>query len=275
MNCKAVQIILLGWVLCLPVLARATKTTYLVTDRKFNFVKRVELKKKELKKRGEVSHPCTFNEFQLSQMLAPIRLNKKLVLSKKTEEMDVFEKSNLDWLVPPIVQAFKDAKPNEEVIFSFVTHSPKFLIRDDRLTIVRSWVTGGELHLVFRKLMAKLPNSYDKLSDVTEAMNRAQGLRVSLELQQGQQYGKTTDELVLAIPRTEKLAAAEIKPAPLSAVPAQSAPALQPVAAAPQKTVPDEGSVAERLKELQRLKDEGLITQKDYEKKKKDILRDL
>lgn len=269
MNCKAVQIILLGWVLCLPVLARATKTTYVVTDRKFNFVKRVELKKKELKKRGEVSHPCTFNEFQLSQMLAPIRLNKKLVLSKKTEEMDVFEKSNLDWLVPPIVQAFKDARPNEEVIFSFVTHSPKFLIRDDRLTIVRSWVAGGELHLVFRKLMAKLPNSYDKLSDVTEAMNRAQGLRVSLELQQGQQYGKTTDELVLAIPHTERLAAAETKTAAAPVTPAVSEPKKIQAAA------PVEDSVAQRLKELQDLKDEGLITQKDYEKKKKDILRDL
>lgn len=240
--------------------AFATKTTYITTDRKFNFVKRVELKEKELKKRGTADQPHTFVPMELKNMLSGVAVSHQLVLSKEADSEEVFDSVGLDFLVPNLVEAFKQAGPNEEIIFSFIARKSKTLFQDNRLTLASTWVKDGFLHLAFRKLLAKIDTTnYDKLGDVSTAMNRAKGIRIALELKPGQEFGKSTDELMVKIGGTalmmkkEETTKKEAKPVPVLV----------------------NSDVEARLKKLQELKDQNLISKKEFEGKKKEILKDL
>lgn len=192
-------ILILVLFLVLPVAVQARKTTYVFTDRKFNTVKREELKKKELQKRGELNHPFEIDPSLLRKNLAGIRVSRKILLSEKVTESEVFNAESLDRMLPHILQAFREATLKEGVSVSFLREEKKSLVRDDRLTILDAWISGENLHLKFHKLMAKIPNNYDRIGDVHQAINRAQGLRVSLELQPGHAYGAGTDELVIPL----------------------------------------------------------------------------
>ncbi|MDO8527058.1 MAG: SHOCT domain-containing protein [Deltaproteobacteria bacterium] len=287
MNKKIATLIVLAGLTFVPTVSHANKTTYIYTDRKFHFVKRVELGKGDLEER-QLNQPYSFNDFQMREILAGVKFNRELFLSKEVEEKEVFNQANLDFLVPYLVQAFKDAKPNEEVVFAFITSKPKFLVRDDRLTIVRSWVEGNTLHLNFRKLMAKVSSNWDKFSDVSQAMNRAQGLRVSLDLGEGQQYGKNRDEVLLNIPDSSALATASATVTPAAQEPAvadskDSKNKVKKTTAAPTETAtatpalpsPADNNLEERLQQLDNLKKKGLVNKDEYNQKKKEILNQL
>lgn len=192
-------ILILALFLAAPAIVQAKKTTYVFTDRKFNSVKREELKKKEWKKRGELNHPFEIDPSLLRKHLAGIHVSRKILLSEKVTESEVFNAESLDRMLPHILRAFREATPKEGVTISFLREEKKSLVRDDRLTILDAWISGEKLHLKFHKLMAKIPNNYDRVGDVHQSINRAQGLRVSLDLQPGQEYGAGTDELVIPL----------------------------------------------------------------------------
>lgn len=246
--------------------ALAAKTTYVYTDRKYHFVKRMELKKKELKARGEADHPQTLEPLTLRDLLAGIEISKQLILSKKIEEREVFDQHGLDFLVPHLVEAFKQAQPNERIVFSFIVRQSRAVFQDTRLTLAEAWVKEGFLHIHFRKLMAKIDlTKNDKFADVSRAINRAKGLRVSLELKEGQQFGESTDEILLpvgGVPGRDQIPEETVKKETKE----------KPKATA-QQTAPT--ATETRLRELENLKKQGLITKKEYEAKKKEILNDL
>lgn len=278
-------VILLAGYFFLPSLAEATKSTYVYTDRRFQSVKRVEVDADDLKDR-QINQPYAFTELQLREMLSALRFDKKALFNKNDEADEViFNQPALDLLVPNLAKAFQEAQPNEEVIFSFVTHKPKVLMRDDRLTIAKSWVEGNQLHIHFKKLMAKISNDYDKMSDVNIAISKAQGVRVSILIQPGQQFGKTTDEVLLAIPPAGAVAENGTergtmdngplttdqkleKPVKENAKPVSVTTATPPL---PTNTNATEG----RLQQLDSLKKKGLINKDEYQKKREEILNSL
>lgn len=239
-----------------PALAFAAKTTYIYTDRKFHFVKRVELKKKELKERGEANHPYGFDELQLKNMLGDLHFSHKLILKEEVETKEVFNKLALDFLVPHLVEAFKNTMPQEEVVFSLITASRALVFQENRLTLAEAWIKDNFLHIRFRKLMAKIDlTKYDKFADVSKAINRARGLHIDLELKPGQEYGDSTEEVLLSLTKTQAVG----KPGVSSTV---AEPALS-------------SGIETRLKELENLKEKSLITEEEYEAKRKEILSDL
>lgn len=274
---KPIAYLILAVLILGPAVVQARKTTYVFSDRRFTNVKRIELKKKELKEREEVNHPYTFTELQLRNMLAPIKMSRKFLLKKGEEEEYVFNKLVLDLILPHLVKGFSELQPNEEMMFSYVVHNPKFLIRDDRLNVIHAWVAGDKLNLRFRKLMAKLPNDYDKLSDISEAMNRARGVRVSLELIEGQEYGESTDHVLIRIPSPENAALAELKgPAQTTeALPLAEHPKTVTKAATPIPSPEEVSDTEARLQELKNLKDKNLISDQEYKAQKKEVLKDL
>lgn len=245
-----------------PAIVQAKKTTYVFTDRKFNFVKRVELKKKELQKRGKVNHPYAIDPMILRKNLSEVQVSRKILLSEKVEESHIFNNQSLENIVPHLIQAFAEATIQEEVAVSFLKEEKNNLVRDDRLTILKAWIVEDKLVLKFQKLMAKVPNSYDRIGDVQQAINRSQGLRVSLDLQPGQEYGESTDELVLNL---KLVVGSASKKEPLTV------PETPPVPDANKPETNNEG----RLVELKQLKDKGLITEKEYDQKREEILKKL
>lgn len=271
MKQKVWLVILLAGYFFLPSLAQATKSTYVYTDRRFQSVKRVEVDADDLKDR-QVNHPFTFSELQLRDMLSALKFDKKALFNKNDEADEaIFNQPSLDLLVPNLVKAFQEAQPNEEVIFSFVTHKPKILMRDDRLTIAKSWVEGNQLHIHFKKLMAKISNDYDKMSDVNIAISKAQGVRVSILIQPGQQFGKSTDEVLLAI--SPAGAVAENKPVDKAPAKENAKPVSVTTATPPLPT--DANATEGRLQQLDSLKKKGLINKNEYQKKREEILNSL
>ena len=266
----------------MPVLAEASKTTYIYTDRRFNFVKRVELSEDELKgvKRNQ---PFNFSDLQMRDMLAGVKLSKQLILDKQTKEQTVFDQAALDFLVPYLTKAFKEAEPNEEVVFSVLSQTGQILMHDNRLTIASVWVEGDGLHLKFRKLMAKIMITSEKMGDVSQAINRAQGLRVSLEAGPGQEFGNSTEELIVKIPDANATAvvAASVKEGTMDQGLGTRDHGLGTMDQKPKtaKTVDavaiPSSSVEERLKKLENLKKQGLVNDEEYKQKRQEILQQL
>ena len=169
--------------------AQAGKTTYVYTDRRINLVKRVELSKKELKGTGNLNHPYAMTTDQMAQVLGQIKLNKKFLLNKEVETQEVFDERAIGFLAPLLVEGFREAKPNEKIVFSYLDKNPQLILRNDRVTIGEVWITGDQMHLIFNKLMAKMFGDYDKRGEIAEAVGQAKGLRVSLEPSPGYELG--------------------------------------------------------------------------------------
>ncbi|MDO8494053.1 MAG: hypothetical protein Q7S68_01785 [Deltaproteobacteria bacterium] len=248
-----------------PALVYAAKTTYVYSDRRFYFVKREELKKKDLKTRGEAQHPHSFTGAQLKYMLDGVKISQEVSFNDDVESREVFTPSVLAAMIPHLVKAFATAEKNEEIVFSYITRWSKGIVQNNRLTIATAWVQDNTLHLKFKKLMAKInTTNYDKLGDVTKAMNEAESLRIRLESDENHQFGNSTDELLVSIPSPEEVQIATARPVETPSI---------------KESAPLEGlsvlEVEEKMKKLEELREKDLITKKEYQKQRHELLKEL
>lgn len=232
-----------------------------------------------------LNHPYTFDPKKLTDMLLSLRYNKAMMLRKKLEDRQVFfDADTLEKkFVPHIVEAFQKAGPDQVVVFSIVQKDPYFIIRNDRLNVIRAFVAQDGLHVSFLKTDAKLMGDYQAHTVGTKMIESAKGLGVTLEPQEGQKLSfvdpkeiildmnynfaalvdKKADEEEAKEKEEKKRARRTAETAPATT----SAKVTSPASAAKNPT--------ERLKELKQLKDQGLISPQEYELKKKEILKDL
>ena len=280
----------------LPSLA---ETIYKQPNNQANFVKIEKFKPED---GGQPNQPYTFDETQLRAILSSLKYSKKLILLKESKNRDLFEAEYIDKFAPYIVQAFAKAKPDQAVVWSVVQKRPYFIIRNDKLTIVRMWVVGSELHLDFVKTEAKLQGDYQAKTTGQKLIDEAKSIGVSIEPQQGQKFGlNSTDELIVDLKadwptisanlaaedermrqeaEAEKAAkkghrTATAAPASTSTMTTTTTSTAAPTTARPAVSPVDQKNAQARLTELKNLRDKGLISEKDYEKKKEEILKDL
>lgn len=308
--------------------AAAAKTTYIITNKRFNYVKLKEVKGGVAEGRN-MTHPVSIDVDGLKAALASIKLSKRYIIKKEAENQQVFDESAINFLAPNMATAFSRATPVEEIVVSYLSKNPLFILRNDTLNIATCWISGNELHVKFNKLFAKISGDVDKRGNEAKAASKARGLRVDLELQPGQKFGvDDTSEIILDLdynyveapkPDAKPTQGVTMKgdkkpfisPAPLEETPEvdnaaadeqeaksmsksrknkkgetgygsshkkspsveSSAPLSAPVSA-PAEAAPV-GGVKDRLQKLDELKKEGLITEKEYSQKKKEILKDL
>ncbi len=255
-----------------------------------NYIRLDEIKDKKAETL-QLNHPYTFTEDQMADIMRSLRYNRKALFSNKVKNRNVYEEEYVEKFAPLLVKAFAEVQPNQVVNFSIAQKRPWVIIRNDKLTAVRMWVTGNELTIDFLKTEAQLLGDYQANTQAGQKqINDAKGLRITLEPQEGQKFSfDTTDKIILdlntdwekVVDKIEeedaRLKAEEIaqkskraqKKYTEAAKPAQSAQPAQPVSSKDQKTAED------RLGELKKLKDKGLITPEDYEKKKQEILQSL
>lgn len=259
---------ILAIILCLLPFPALAKTNYIYTDGRFNYVKIESMGKKDLGKFAP-TQPAAISGQAMEAALKEIKLARSFLLRKETETQDVFSERAVNFLSSKLVEAFSQATDKDQVVFSYLTKEPHFVLRNDRITIVRSWVKDDQLHMVFEKLLAKIDGDCDKKGNFSKVIARSKGLRMSLELRDGQSYGANTDELVIDLKHDFA------KPAVVAAeVEEKSAAAESPKP----KTEPSpatEKTAKERLRELETLKEDGLVTEKEYKQKKKEILKGL
>lgn len=257
----------------LPATLLAKRTTYIYTDNRFDFVKIEEVEHKLADKRN-VNHPYKFTIEQIQGIFSSIKLHKSFVLSKKVEIQDLFDKASVEFFAPYLVEAFVKATVYDQVVLSNLVKDPRFVLRNDRLSIMSMWVSEDELHIKFAKFHAKLAGDYTQKGSVQRAANRAKGLGVKFDLQPNQ-FMMLGDELVVSLsgnvdtPKKDKKLKKENKKQ--EEIVKEADEGVSPDVAKDAK----EPSVKERMKTLKELKDAGLITDEEYKTKKEAILKDI
>ena len=266
-------------------IAVAKKTTYIVTDHRFNYVKLVEVNAKEAGELG-ITQPRDIDDARMRAMLASIKMSRRHVISKEVDTQEAFDERSINYLAPALAKAFRQGSSNEVVVFSFLMKNPHFILRDDRLNLGRAWIHDNELHVKFDKLYAKLTGDTDAKGNEAKAIARARGLRTDLEFGPGQQAGeKNPEELVIDLNHdfvSDATAIAAKAPAETEKETKSKKKGKKDIAkaedqaatAAPAATAPAD-DVKGRLEALEQLKKDKLITEKEYKEKKKEILKDL
>ncbi len=304
---KRFAVIALALFVCWPTVARAAKTTYIATNHRFNYVKLKEVKSSVAVER-DMTHPKDIDSLGLKEALKSVKLSRSYIIKKEVDTQRVFDDASIDFLAPNLAKAFSQANEREEVIFSYLMKNPLFILRNDRLNLGKMWISGNELHIRFTKLYAKVTGDIDKRGNEAKAIARARGLRIRLELGPGQQLAiNDPEELVLnlsynyaetpdrakPLPTTTRTMGGKIVPVPGvgttadakaataaegGAMASNSAPVTTGTAATTTTMATTAGtinSVKYRLQSLEELKKEGIITDKEYKRKRLEILNDL
>lgn len=257
--------------ICLVVLAMfcACKTEnrkgYYYDNHRFNFVKVAKMDKTD----GEtIGHPYVFNEPQMGTILKMVEIKKGSAFSDNENEKSVFNVTAINRLTPHIVKAFSEITPKQKIVFSYLVKEPLFVIKNDRLTSGSMWVEDGKLHILFDLLYVKVTGDTDKMGYSAERLaQRARGLRVTLDIQPGQAYGDSTRELLVDVGTAEKIAEEVIKK--------EAELARRGVDATVKIEAVKDASVKERMRELKTLRKERMITEEEFQQKRKDLLNQL
>lgn len=258
---KSKKTLFLAFALLWPVAAFSGTVIYKSTN-KIDLVKLDSAKKAE--KEGGLNHPYDFDADQLRAILSSVHFNKKVLFIKDIEDRGLFAPENVEFLTPYLKEAFQKASKEEVVVASYFTRDTKLVVQSDRLTIFRAYVKEDGLHIKFTKLYAKL------LGDrVTKGANRAtaeaRGMRVALELQPGQdRISWDPEELVFDLNYFKAGGAVATKEEGKPAKKEKAEPSSDKIL-----------SVRERLKALDQMRKDEMVSEKEYQKKRKEILREL
>lgn len=149
------------------------------TNGRMDFVKLTPLKEKEAKELAP-QHPATITLDQMKNALLSVTVSDKDLLKKSPEIVQVFSEKSVGFLAPILVKAFSKAQANQMVVLSWLTKDPVFVLRNDRIVVAECWIQNGQLHMQFNKLLAKLVGDTDRKGNFGLVVDRAKGLRIKL-----------------------------------------------------------------------------------------------
>ncbi len=249
-----------------------------------NWVKLSEANQKDLPP-GELTHPYTsITVEQMEAMLLSVKISQKYVLKKEVDTSDVFSTWEAHKYAPMIVEALAKATPDQVVNFSIVHKRPFFILRNDRLSMANVFVASDGLHIQFSKIFAQLSGDYEASAHMEKALRDAKTLRVSLAAQAGQVLSYTSPTELILDPnydfvahvqkeQNEQEASDEQEMKGAEKKEKKSATKKEETSVA---SVPSEGeSATDRLKQLEDLKRQKLITDQEYTTLRQKILSDL
>ncbi|MBI2338847.1 MAG: SHOCT domain-containing protein [Deltaproteobacteria bacterium] len=277
----------------LPGLARAD-AEYIYRQR-INWVKLDRASPKDVPL-GSLKHPYTgLTVEQMEGMLLSVKISKRFLLKKEIDSADVFNSYEAKKYAPFIVEALAKATPDQVAHFSIIHKRPFFILRNDRLTMGNVWAADDGIHFQFQKLFAKITGDYEASAQMDKAIRNAKSLRVTLEAGEGQQLSYASATEIILDPGYDFVAQAyreqeedrlaeeeemkgkkakkeakkkkeesqDLSPAPTASRAAKNAPSSA------------SGDVAARLRRLDALKKEKLITEQEYQQKRKEILSEI
>ncbi len=231
------------------------------TNNRMDFVKLETMRRKVAAERG-AQHPATITTDQMKQYLDAVLVSEKDLMKKSPEIVKVFNERATDFLSPILVKAFSKAKPDQMVVFSWLTKDPLFVLRNDRIVIGECWVKDNQLHIQFNKLLGKLVGDTDKRGNFNLIVDRSKGLRIHLissaVVSPG---GKSGDEAIIAMDGN------------FSAV--TKADSVVGASSVDAKKLSAQRSLKDRLTDLDQLRKDKMITEPEYQTKRKALLDSL
>lgn len=218
-------------------------------------------------------------------------LNQIMLKGRKPEPL--LDDDELGEIAAPLAQALAQATPAQDVSFAVAgSHAGFGPLALKTVTTGRVFQQGGQLNIIFGLVRNEFEGQLRGTGYLIpfEPGQRAKVLSRGVELGAGPAIVQRADwfkfDQLAAAPAaaaasTPAAAAPMAKPAaqPAAVTGAAAAPAAAPVAPAspPAATPADQmySRTAERLKALQRLKDDGLISEKEFQEKRKAILAEF
>ncbi|MBI4382921.1 MAG: SHOCT domain-containing protein [Nitrospinae bacterium] len=216
------------------------------------------------------SHPLDLKPEQWVAILSSIRVQSESgfppFFTAKSAAAPAFDSGEIAYLGAALSESFAQAQPEKWATF-YLSRS-----RSPEVTevVTGAWFVGGtRLHLLLAnyRLEVTMPNILDRLRkdplfvNVPPVYALVPGKHQTLEEKRGQ-LGRILKSEVQDLSIDYNSALTDQPDAPRFATPdAPASPTVSPV--------------EERLRTLQRLKDDGLITEKEYQEKRKEILKDL
>lgn len=202
------------------------------------------------------AHPYRLDRDALVNTLKPLRVSA----SGGKPEM-LFDKDRpeeLKELVTLLADALVQAGPDEDVLFHFPTSRGFGLLRENVMLGGRAFVAGNQLNVVFANVHESYEGQWLRagILRIFPVATRAEVRLRSRALVKGEN---------LQVVRPDWL---RVDLTPVATTPAKST-LVPPAPAAPA------ASVGERLQKLQQLKDKGLITDEEYQTKRKQLLDQL
>jgi hypothetical protein len=265
----------------------SAKTAYVYRQRA-NWVKLQKLSSKQMAGQT-LAHPiANLTADDIEFMLLSIEMNRKSLLKKGIDTTEVFSSFEARRFAPYIVQALEKAGPNEVVNMSIVHKRPAFILRNDYVSNINIYVNDEGVHFFFNKLFARLVGDYSQMSNIDESLKKAKTMRVNLDARNGQKIAFDNPLHIVMEPRHDfasdvavekekdtlnndellrakskrKVAKDDVAPVPTTSW-SSPAPAKAP------------SDTASRLRQLDQLKKDGLITPAEYTKKRQTILNTL
>lgn len=245
--CSGVVAIVLG---VFVVTTAHAGTEYINTNRKLDFVKLVELTKKD-QTDIHPQHPATVSIDKMRELLASLQISHTAFFKRtKITDRQVFDDYGVNYLAPYLAEALTRANNNQVVVFSYQHGNPKKIIDNDRFSTGKVWMEGTQLHIEFLKLMAKFTGDLSKRGYAEKVLGNAKGLRVALEAGPGQMLGASNASEIIFDTKATFAASGNQK-----------------------HRMPE--SVSERLDELKKLYDRKMISDTEYRAKRQTIINGL
>jgi len=260
------------------------------------------------KKLGKLDQPADISAEQMRKMLTSVRYARAWVNlpgslgAKATKEYDLFASDEVNELAVYMAKAFNQADSSQWVDFSLELFRGKSFIGLDRLVDGIAFIKDGKLNLVFRNIGESMSaseesvNNSDPFKYYPGSSKLIAGTGQELAKDKRDKPLKNWVKISMAAPAIQAEPAAqpevEVEPAEPQAQPQVQAQPEQPKAqvkpksepakpqaktqpAAEKKEPSPQKSVKERLTDLRELYDKGLITEEEYNKKRKEILDKL
>ncbi len=228
------------------------------------------------------NHPYYFTETGLNNILSSIHYKQRGFLRGKGRRK-LFRQGELQKIVPPIITAFSMATDSQDILVFSTSHK---VLLSDRQSYFSMFVLNNELHIVFSTIKSKKSFTDDRAAARRGDMNK---LKDPLDVKKssfwsliptgGQRLARGRLNWLIIDLSSDLFGVAGSTDFSTDSISADSG-----TRAIEKRVVTDRSFVEEKkkyqnvrgkLRELKELRDEGLISEEDYEGKKKKLLNEF
>ena len=215
-------------------------------------------------------HPLQIEPETLRQQLAQLRFESR------QGSQALFAADELGELTEPLAQALSNAGPDDDVLLLSTSRRGAGLLAQPLGVTARLFAQGGALQVIVNDARLEFVNNYLGSHKPPEFTFGSRNRPSQANLRSASATSRRPDWL--ALPLTASAApmvpAAAAVAAPAAVAPAAPAPAAAPVAPPPRPRDPGfADEIEQRLLTLKRLRERGLISEEEYQQKRREILQ--
>ena len=209
-------------------------------------------------------HPATLQADALRQQLAQIQS------VGRNGAQPLFAPDELGELVLPLTQALGRAGPGDDVLLLSGARRAGNMFVSPTAVTARLFVQGGQLQFIVHDARLEFYDTYRGTQTAPRFTYGARKAAGGVTVQSAAATNARSDWLAIPLQGTAPATAAPA-PAALAPAPAATATAPPPVRKALDAAAAED--IERRLETLKRLRDKGLISEDEYQQKRKEILQ--